>query len=186
MPRGELVFGSELMSNRLADYELGALLLRGTRSNGLHTVDLRGHLSKIYALDLVLGNHDRHQGNFLMTVEWSADSSTRSGHLRPFDFESSDVVKPRSGRLPMNPTSSTVRTGRLIREVHGFDSRPATQMLTQLAKGREFIFERATNGLPEEWLSDTERTKLLERVSSESFALEIDQITQGLSDGTYL
>lgn len=181
---GELVFGSELMTNRLADHQVGALLLRGERPNDLYMPALRDLLSQIYALDLALGNHDRHEENYLVSIE-TGDDGRRTGNLRPFDFESSDILRRDRIRLPMNPTSHTMIKSRVIRTIHGFNTAPANLLLTRFHQGREFIMDGATRGLPREWLSGSNRDALLARVASTQFGDEILQLQQGLSDGTY-
>jgi hypothetical protein len=186
LPNGELVFGSAEYSHRVPDHELGQLLLTNTRPNDLHVSELSSLLSRIYAFDLFIGNYDRHLNNFLMSFEQSDDRTTRTGNLRLIDFDSADVVTRHSIRLPMAQASNTVRDARSIRKVHQFDNQPVAAMLTQLAKGREFMFERAMYGLPTEWLSANERASLLDRVRSEPFGKQIAQLEQGLGSGTYL
>jgi hypothetical protein len=85
LPDGKLVVGSEFMTNRLADHQVGALLLKGERPNDLYVPALRDLLSQIYALDLALGNHDRHAENYLVSIE-TADDGRKTGNLRPFDL----------------------------------------------------------------------------------------------------
>ena len=184
LPNGELVFGSEMMTNRLPDHQVASLLLQGKVPNDLYLPAIGDLLSQIHALDVFLGNHDRHEENFLISLETAADGR-RIGNVRPFDFESSDILRRQSLRLPMNPASNTIKTGRVIRAVHAFNTRPVSQMLTRLRQGREFIIDSATRGLPKEWLSVTQRDTLMKRVASAQFERELVQLEQGLNDGTY-
>lgn len=183
---GDLLFGSQALPDTLPEHELGQLLNTGRMPNGLFAGNLSGLLSSIYAFDLFIGNHDRHFGNFLMSLQWSIDGSTRSGLLHAFDFESGDVLTRESMRLPLVESSQTLRDARLIRKAFNFDQGAASRTLTQLRKGREFMFERAMYGLPQEWLSDRQRSDLMKRVTSNAFEAEISKLEQGLSDGSYL
>lgn len=185
MPNGDLVFGSQSIGDALPDHELGQILQSGVIPNGLSVGDMKGLLARILAFDLFIGNHDRHFGNYLFALQHSVDGTTRTGVLNAFDFESADVLTREKIRLPMNGTSQTVRDGRIIQKAFAFDLRAASQTLTLLRKGREFMFERAMYGLPEEWLSARQRTDLLGRVRSASFEAEIMQLEQGLGDGSY-
>lgn len=186
MPDGELVFGSAELTNRLPDHELAALLVGGVKPNGLIVHDLTSILSRLHAFDLFVGNYDRHLSNYLMSLEWSDDRTTRIGNLRAIDFDAADIVTRGNIILPMHGRTNTMVASKLIRETHPFANQPVTQMLTQLRKGREVMFEQAMYGLPSEWLSDTDRSALLKKVASESFASEIHQLEQGLSNGSYL
>ncbi|MDB5529200.1 MAG: hypothetical protein JWR51_2303 [Devosia sp.] len=183
-PDGKLVVGSELMTNRLPDYQVGALLLRGERPNDLYLPALNELLSQIYALDLALGNHDRHEENYLVSIETS-DDGRRTGNLRPFDFESADILRRTEIRLPMNPTSNTMRKSKVILDIHGFSAGPADQLLTRFRQGREFIMDGAIRGLPKEWLPVSQRDAFMARVASKQFGDEILKLQQGLKDGTY-
>ena len=183
--RGKLVVGSEYMTNRLPDHQVGAMLLRGERPNDLYVPALRDLLSQIYALDLALGNHDRHFENYLVTIEQS-DDGRRTGNLRPFDFESADILRRSEMRLPMNPRSHTMLSSRMMRAIHGFNIDSADAILTRFRQGREFIIEGAVRGLPNEWLAATPRREFMVRVASKRFENEIIQLQQGLRDGTLL
>jgi hypothetical protein len=170
----------------LSDYELGELLCTGYRPNDLQIGNLRGVLSRLYAYDLFVGNHDRHLENFLMSIDYADEKSTRTGYLQAIDFDSADIVTRTEIRLPMVPSSNTMKAARRIRQAHQFDNQQADDLLTRLVKGREFMFEQAMYGLPKEWLSDTDRLALLDRVRSERFERQIRQLQQGLGNGSYL
>lgn len=186
MRDGRLVFGSELMSNKMTDLEVSALLLAGQRGNGTIIPNLRELLSQIFALDLLIGNHDRHSENYMVSLEVSEDRTTRLGNLRAFDFESANLLNAKRLPPPMTPLSNTMRNSRLIRAQHGFSAGHAQDVLTRFEKGRDFIMDKATAGLPSAWLPDTERASLFKLVQSAGFEREIAMLHQGLGDGSSL
>lgn len=186
MPNGDLVFGSGEMSHRLTDLEVGDLLATGNKPNNLFIPDFPGLLSRLYAFDLFVGNYDRHLQNYLISLELSDDRSTRTANIRAIDFDTADIVTRDTLQLPMHPKSNTVATGRTVRKSFRFDNQSVSDMLTRLKKGREFMFEQAMYGMPEQWLPNSQRIRLLDRVAGSSFEQQITHLEQGLINGTYL
>ena len=184
-PNGDLVFGTQILSNALSDVEQAGLLFATSPRNDLVVSGIRSVLSQLYAFDLFIGNTDRHSGNYLFTVDSQTDD-VRTARLRAIDFDSATLLSKSTVDVPMHPKSNTVTTYRLVRQRHTFDSTAASDMLSRLRRGRAVMFERALLGLPREWLSDNERGKLMTRVSSDEFGSEIAQLEQGLANGTYL
>lgn len=186
MPNGELVFGSRFIANELPPLVATRLLLSGAAANDLIAPELVTNLAKLYALDLLIGNPDRHGFNFFFTLDSQNDNAQRVARLHAIDFDAADLLSRTRATLPMATATQTVSTARRIRQVHTFKPSASHEMLTHLDSRRQFIFEEALHGLPEEWLPGAERDRFLRHVVSDSFSDTIRELDQGLSNGTYL
>ena len=183
---GTLVFGSRIVPNELSSLVAKRLLISKAPSNDYLVPELANNLSKLYALDLLLGNTDRHLFNYLMTDDESQATGPRVARLRAIDFDAADILLSGRTELAMADSSNTISTGRKIRYAHGFQTAPVTDMLSQLRSRRELVFEHAMFGLPPEWLPISEQGRVLDYINSPKFEQTITKLNQGLQDGTYL
>src|SRR5690606_5600633 len=88
---GELLFGAQEVSPRLPDIEVARLLL-GPPVNNLLIPGLPDLLASSYALDLVMGNTDRHEQNFIVAESGVVERGQRVGHIRFIDYGASDIL----------------------------------------------------------------------------------------------
>lgn len=185
MNDGQLVIGSREIEPRLSDIEVGHFLT-GKSKNDLYVSALQETLSSTYALDLALGNIDRHESNFVIAVDGREEGVQRHGSICVIDFGSSDILSSDRKPVPFPRESNTRRAGRLMRATHGFAQVSANETLSRLSKGRDFILQRAMLGLPQEWLPESKRDDLRGWMLGSSFAARLERIDSGLKDGSYL
>lgn len=182
---GELLYGALEVAPKLPEIEVARALL-GTSGNDLYIPQLVDLLSSTYALDLVIGNLDRHEENFIIATGTLDAVGQRIGHLRLIDFGSSDLLQAKKVALPFPKNSNTVRLGQQIRARHGFAHAAAESLLSRLREGRRFIVDRAMFGMPPQWLSNVDRTAFAEWVHGSGFDDRLRQIEDGLRNGTHL
>jgi hypothetical protein len=122
---GRVVFGSRFVLNGgpggTAAYDLFAGIFQPAHANEV--------LSAIYAIDLFLGNGDRHQNNFMVELDGAG-----ANRLRVIDFsEASALIEPkRRTDVPTFPCN-TVMIGRQLRTLYGFSADSAKLALDRLA-----------------------------------------------------
>lgn len=182
---GVRIYGTKEISPRLPEIEAARVLL-GKAGNDIFTPEMANILSSTYALDLVIGNIDRHQDNFIISVESASGAGQQIGHVHLIDFGCSDLLQDGRTPLPLAPMSPTVRIGRQIRAAHGFANSAADTLLSRLRDGRKFLLERALFGMPSEWLSKEQRESFAKWFVSAQFEHRLKLIGEGLTDGTYL
>ena len=186
MKDGTLVFGSRYLGSELKPLVVSRILKSGMAPNDLLVPELVPNLSRLYALDMFIGNTDRHLFNYLFIEERAEGSPQRIARFYATDFDAADLLIRDRITLPMVASSNTVSTGRQIRGVYPFDSDAAAEMLTRLGKAPEIILGRAMDGLPTEWFSKVEQQRFLERISSTDLPAQIAELQQGLSNGPHL
>jgi hypothetical protein len=184
-PDDILIYGTQEISPRLPEIE-STRILYGQAGNSVFIPELANLLSSTYALDLVIGNLDRHQDNFVISIDGLGGPSQQVGHLHLIDFGSADFLQPTKGSLPLPQMSNTVHAGRQIRRAHGFANSAASTLLSRFKDGRKFLLERAFFGMPGEWLSKKQRESFANWIGSAQFENRLSLIGEGLSDGTYL
>jgi hypothetical protein len=184
-PDGTLLYGTREIAPRLPEIEAVRVLF-GQAGNDVFTPEIANVLSSTYALDLVVGNIDRHQDNFIISLEAAKGGGQRVGHVALIDFGCSDILHDSKGAVPFPPLSNTVRVGRQIRVAHGFANSAANTLLSRLKDGRKFLVDRALFGMPGEWLPREKRESFASWMMSSQFDNRLNAIGAGLSDGTYL
>jgi hypothetical protein len=136
-------------------------------------------LSKIYALDMFLYNEDRHFGNYL--------SIDDNGVRRLYTFDFSRAV---FWQWPWNgyPVSTThTRThGRVLQQLHGFDSVAANSVLDNIRALAPSTIEGFVNQMPTDWSSTALRAQFVDVWSTRQCTTRVDALRKGLSDGTLL
>lgn len=180
---GLLVFGSQALPHCLPDVQASMLLLDGPRNTLVP--EMRNVLSATYALDQLISNNDRHDYNYLIQNIGIVDGQdTANLHLIDFGHSTLLNFSEPLARLPRH--SNTVRYGKKIRQAHGFSIDSALAIIRRFEKGRDLICDNIMFGLPDVWLSKTSRNLLISKIMSEDFGTHINDLSQGLSDGTCL
>lgn len=182
---GELLVGSQVVDPMLPEIETARLIL-GNTPNDHFVPQINEILSATYALDLMIGNVDRHEDNFLISTSSAFQSGQRVGHIRLIDFASSDLLYAKKVPLPFSPHSNTVKVGRAIRAKRGFALASAQTLISRLRDNRRFLVERAMFGMPPQWLSNDDRETLDRWINSYEFDERLEQVENGLRDGNCL
>ncbi|MDO9416938.1 HipA family kinase [Pararhizobium sp.] len=183
---GELVFGTAMVHPLLSEIEAAQLLTSKEGRNDIGTPELRAIASAIYALDLFVGNYDRHLGNFIFSLENLNGSHEKIARIRAIDYDAATIIENADSELPLSSLSNTISIGRQIRKVHGFDSQSARTTIDRIFTGRTVIFERAMIGMPETWLPQGKRQELQKWATTSGLANRLENLSQGLGNGTYL
>ncbi|SFO26104.1 hypothetical protein SAMN05216330_102448 [Bradyrhizobium sp. Ghvi] len=180
MLSGEVVFGSRRVPGVASRIETQAFLTSPSIGNiGQTLPGLGSLLSKIYALDLVLFNDDRHLDNYLSVN----DNGVR--RLYTFDFSRALFWHwPWNGYPP--PACNTRLCGGLLRQLHGFDFVAANSVLDALAALGSVSVEGIINQMPADWLSATLRAEFMDVWTTGVRRSRIDGVRKGLSDGSLL
>lgn len=174
MPAGRVLFGSRVVLNGgpggTANIVAGTLVL----------AEASAVLSKIYAIDLFLGNGDRHPDNFL--VESDPAGTNR---IRVIDFsEAVALINPNQRSNIPGAGTSTVAVGRTLRVHYPFSidaARLALDRLGAIASLKEILDE-----MPADWLAADQRNEVAAWWLSAAKSAHITAIREGLSDGTLL
>lgn len=183
---GEILYGSRDIGNRLTVLEANKILYSGVPSNDLSTPLLATILSKIYALDLLLGNDDRHIENFIFTRELSDEHPLQIARIRAIDFGASTITDIEKSPSILDPRCNTIKIAREIRKSHTFENQPAISLCTRFRDNRELMLTNAMYDLPRDWMSDNERDKVFAYIMSNQFDAHMYNVERGLSNGTYL
>jgi hypothetical protein len=173
-PAGRVVFGSRFILNG------GPGGMANIISGTLALAEGGSVLSKIYALDLLLGNSDRHPDNFM--VENDPAGTPR---VRAIDFsEACALIDPiQRVNIPAMGTS-TVAVGRMLRNHYPFSLDAACLALDRVAAVaslKQFLEE-----MPADWLATDTRNEIATWWLSAARAAHITNIRNGLSNGTLL
>lgn len=177
---GDIVFGSRRIVGVADDIATRSYLLTPSASNAAMPISgLTGVLSRIYALDMFLGNVDRHFGNYL-SID---DNGVR--RLYAFDFSRAVFWQwPWTG-YP-EPQTHTRTHGRLLRQLHGFDGAAANAVLDNLAGLAPATIEGFLNHMPTDWCTDQLRAQFTEIWTAGQCSNRVAVLRQGFSDGTLL
>jgi hypothetical protein len=136
--------------------------------------------SAIYAVDLFLGNGDRHENNFVIENDGAG-----APRIRVIDFsESPALIDPKErGAMPYM-TTSTVNIGRILRQHYPFDQSAALRALNRL--GAVATIRDILEGMPDDWLAANVRNEILAWWLSPDRTARIQVLKDGLSNGTLL
>lgn len=182
---GELWFGAQVVAPMLPEIETARLIV-GSTQNDTYVPQIDEILSATYALDLLIGNVDRHEDNYLVSISSAIEAGQRVGHIRLIDFGSSDLLHPQKTPLPFPSHSNTVRVGRAIRANRGFALASAQTLISRLRDNQKFVVERAMFGMPPQWLSKEDRIALGQWFGGPQFNERLAQVENGLRDGNCL
>jgi hypothetical protein len=175
---GSLVFGSRWEGGVASDpwWEM-------VKRDEIVLSDIRSALSRIYAFDHFIHNEDRHLNNFLFRRQ-------RQGWaVLAFDYSRAWLANGMPlPALPFPPNKKTMMARRFL--VHEFgeyiDKDEACGTLQKIANVKETHVLQSIDGHPKSWLSDSEKDKIIGWWRSQARIDRIDQIHQGIHDGTFL
>ena len=177
---GTVVFGSRRIAGVSDQIVTTQYLTTATVSNVAPQVSgLCSILSSIYALDMFLFNDDRHLGNYL-SID---DNGVR--RLYAFDFSRALFWHwpwngfPQSGR-------NTRLYGTVLRSLHGFDELAAGEVLDRLGSLVPTTVEAFINRMPSGWLPAPTRSEFMTWWSDGARSARLDQLRNGIKDGTLL
>jgi hypothetical protein len=147
---GRVLFGSRYLLNGGPGGLTGYKILAGA----LPIAEARSVLSALYAVDLFLGNWDRHADNLM--IEQDADP-----RIRVMDFsEAPALIDPATrGKIPGLGTA-TVNAGRTLRTLYGFSTDAATLALDRLNAITDARLKEIVDGMPADWLPIAVRSDL--------------------------
>jgi len=173
---GRVLFGSRVVLSG-GPAGAGHNLLAGT----LPIVEARSVLSSIYAVDLFLGNGDRHSDNFIIEPDGA------SPRIRVIDFSEAEAfIGPASRTTLPHPNSSTVTVGRTLRGIYGFSTIAAELALDRLDAVTPHRLKDILDGMPDDWLLQALRDDLAAWWASSARANRITIVRTGLFNGTLL
>ncbi len=153
LPSGALAFGSVWEGSAVADRQALYGILTGT----LPARQIRSTLSRIYAFDMFVHNHDRHAGNYLCV------GGRTPGHsLKAYDFSRAfTAVAWPLPSLPMVPSCGTIVTSRMLRKHHAFDRDAAFGLLDKIDDLPFADFRRVVEKLPPTWMEQKVRNMVV-------------------------
>jgi hypothetical protein len=173
------VFGSRKIQGVASKVETSRLLISRAGANSVPVPGLCAALSEIYAVDMFLGNVDRHDENFV------AIRDGQSYLLIPIDFGHS-LFWNRSLDVFPSSVQPTRRYGLEIRSQHGFDVRAANAIIDRIAALPSSTISGILSATPSDWLSDRERSEFEGWWSLGGPTAKLESLRRGLSDGTLL
>jgi hypothetical protein len=171
-----VLFGSRFLLHGGPGGATGYKILAGT----LPLAEVRTVLSALYAVDLFLGNWDRHADNLMI----EHDAAPR---IRVMDFsEAPALIDPaQRGKIPGAGTA-TLRAGRTLRGLYGFDQNAAELALKRLDAVPSGRVKEILDGMPADWLSVAAKEGLLNWWGSPDRPALTTKICTGMADGSLL
>ena len=150
-------------------------------AGALPLAEAQGVLSALYAVDLFLGNWDRHADNLMIEHDAVAP------RIRVMDFsEAPALIDPaQRGKIPSAATA-TVVVGRALRTLYGFSLDAAMLALDRLDAVTGSKMKEITDCMPTDWLPAAARSDLLNWWSSSDRSAHIVKVRTGISDGSLL
>lgn len=137
-------------------------------------------LSRLFAFDLFCGNWDRHPGNYLVIED--------AGALVVLAIDYSHV-EVNTGLLSIDPTLVACATRGwfpVVVKPYGPDPAAATETVDRLAQLPTETIEAILKGMPEDWMSLSEREAVCVWWSSGARADRTNEIKKGLVNGVYI
>ncbi len=154
----ESLFGSQKLGGRLTDDTEILQVLSGH----IRPVDAEQIFSKIFAFDLMIGNVDRHSGNYMF------QKNGNNLHIFAYDFGWSlfdDTWPPAAA--PMRSVSKTRLVYRAISRVYPFDRKAADAVMDSLVGIGPTRLKGCLDSLPNGWLQRQRHKQFIEWYSAE-------------------
>lgn len=173
---GRVLFGSQYLLNGGPGGVSGYKILAGA----LPLAEACNVLSALYAVDLFLGNWDRHADNLMI----EQDAAPR---IRVMDFSEAPALidAAQRGKIPGAGTA-TVNAGRTLRTLYGFSADAATLALDRLDAITSDRLKVILDGMPADWLPLAAHSDLLTWWSSPDRTAHITKVRNGICDGSLL
>jgi hypothetical protein len=173
---GRVLFGSRYLLNGGPGGATGYKILAGA----LPLAEARDVLSAIYAVDLFLGNWDRHADNLMI----EQDASPR---IRVMDFsEAPALIDPAARKKIPGAGTATVASGRTLRALYGFSNDAAMRALNRLDAVTDARLKEIVDVMPADWLPSAVRDELLKWWSSPDRTAHVAKVRSGICDGSLL
>jgi hypothetical protein len=175
---GSLVFGSRWEGGVATD-PWWDMVKRGD----IDMADIRSALSRIYAFDHFVHNEDRHLKNFLFRQQRQGWAVLAFDYSRAWLFNGMPLPA-----LPFQPHKNTILARRYLFQEFGeyIDKAETDSTLQKIENVQETHILQAINSHPKPWLPDDQKDKIVKWWQSAARTDRIDQIRQGIHDGTYL
>jgi hypothetical protein len=144
---------------------------------------LRDTISRIFAFDLFVHNVDRHLTNFIVREQHLGISMLAFDYSRAWLCHGFPLPS-----LPMSPSTKTIRALRYLKvEFGNFISIAETdKVLTNIAAVPDQQIDAIIGSHPQKWLTESQKTAILNWWKSSKKTQRIDMIIGGIKDGTYL
>jgi hypothetical protein len=175
---GGLVFGSR-WEGGVAREPWWEMVRRGDIALG----EVSASLSRIYAFDHFVHNEDRHLNNFLFREQrhgWA---------VLAFDYSRAWLCNGMPlPRLPFAVDKKTILARRVLCDAFGeyIDKTETDRTLQRLADVQEMHVLQAINSHPNAWLANAQKDEILNWWNSRARTDRIDQIRQGIHNGSFL
>jgi hypothetical protein len=177
-PDGSLAFGSR-WEGGVAKEPWWEMVRRGA----IVMADIAPALSRIYAFDHFVHNEDRHLRNFLFRDQHQGWAVLAFDYSRAWLYNGMPLPA-----LPFQPDKKTIMARRFLLSEFGeyIDKAEADGALQKIADVKETQILQSINSHPKTWLPDDEKDKIVNWWQSQQRTDRINQIRQGIHDGTYL
>lgn len=173
---GRVLFGSRYLLNGGPGGLSGYKILAGA----LPLAEARNVLSALYAVDLFLGNWDRHADNLMI----EQDAAPR---IRVMDFSEAPALIDAAARGTIPGAGTvTVTAGRKLRALYGFSPDAATLALDRLDAVTDARLKEIVDGMPSDWLSAPIRSDFQNWWSSSDRTAHVAKVRNGICDGSLL
>jgi hypothetical protein len=179
---GELVFGSRSLVGAIPEIECARILSEGL--GNLHIDQIQQILSSTFALDLIIGNVDRHNRNFIIT-ETSSHDQQNVGNIHLIDFGHATLIDDTNLPFLEQKNSNTTSLGRQTKNKFGFDFDAAKSLFNRFRHGRVLLYDNAMIGMPDSWMGKQVRQNFRTWFVSNQFQLRINEVENGINDGRY-
>lgn len=136
-----------------------------------------GYFSRLFVYDAFIGNSDRSGHNLVAHRDGGA---TR---ILAIDFAASTLLMRPSLDVILEETT-TIRFGRVMRTIHGFDEDAALEMVARLQSVPRSFIESVLDRMPLTWLDAEIAQRFLEFWSDGSRSARLANIGAGLKDGS--
>ncbi|MBB3565985.1 HipA family kinase [Rhizobium sp. BK491] len=179
LANGDLVFGSRVISGLADQLQTTTLLTTPTLDRPeARIAGMASLLSEVYAFDMLINNVDRHDQNYL-SID---DNGTRRFYL--IDFGRSLFWSEDAFAFPQD-VHHTIRVGRRLRALHGFDLVSALAMLDKLATVTTQSVLQIVRNIPDEWLSPSNKQAFMNQWWPK-WHERIQRLRKGFKDGSLL
>jgi hypothetical protein len=176
MPDNSHTFGSRWetgeVKNWVAQMQAGTIAID----------DVKEPISRLFAFDLFVHNGDRHAGNFFFRQQKRGYSLIVMDHSRAWFFNGFPCPA-----LPLPNDCNTMRVHReLCRLFNGiFVESEASSVINAIRKVTDKQISRIISDHPDDWLTADQRNAIMDWGSSNMRDERLDQILDGITNGTY-
>lgn len=174
---GGTSFGSRWQSGEESSWWVSA------KSGKLNFDDLAPALSRIFAFDLFVHNGDRHLNNYFVHQQKMGPAVLAMDFGRAWLFNGFPLPA-----LPMNKSEKTIGDFKKLIVLFGnfLKIDEVKEIATSLRAVKTSQVLEIIVQHPKEWLSEAEKSAIEDWWSSDGRTARIDQVEEGISDGSFL